>query len=884
MHDHASKSMTWRLRHRVGSLAAVLSIHCLCGGLSQRLAAAEFIPLGDLPGGLFESRPRGVSDDGRTVVGGSAGPEVYLPGFPGPVYDYHATREPFIWTPNVGMERIVIGGQGEATDVNAGGSVVVGFASPSDQAFRWTESEGVLPLGNPAGYDHSQAYGVSADGLTVVGRSFDFTPNMTEAFVWTVGKGMLGLGSRAGAADSKAWSVSSDGGVIVGGDESHAAMWTDRIGPQVLDDSGIDFDIYSLESKAVSPDGSVIVGWGGALVDNGLVTGMGWRWTAEEGVVLLDPSWSPASDGKYYPNAASEAGEYIVGHSLNAVGAFLWDRAQGIRSLQQVLVDEYGLGNALKGWTLTYANDISPNGRYIVGSGANANGDREAFLVRLDAVPEPASGILLLLGVGVSLACRKRIGLIRTYRRASRFQIIPPRSQREFGPVASGLIGSALALCFLPSLHAQQLEWIRQFRTPGNEGNVTVAANDLGDVFVAGTTRGSMGAANAGRADVFLTRLDEQGNPAWIRQFETAETELCLDVAADQSGNVYVTGFTNGSLWSTSFGGYDAFLAKYNSSGTLLWGRQFGGEGTDNGISVAVDPRGDVFVAGSTVDDLFGEGRGGVDGFIARFDPLGTLKGSSQFGTSGPDFPAAVAVDAEGNCYISGGTTGSLGGPNAGSRDAYLMSYSPTFDLRWTVQYGSSLYDSGRGVAADRLGNAYVTSHPGGESPNPYGSLREYDTSGALQWCRDVDTSAVDFLVDVAVDDRGNAWVAGMTEGDLGANNAGGRDTFVRLFDSAGAELWTRQFGTGEDDTPEAVCFDRQGSVYVAGQTAGSFAATNIGSLDAFVAKLRLAVSEPASSLLLAAGIATAAIIGRWRRIESRFKKTQIPASPTWGG
>lgn len=109
-----------------------------------------------------------------------------------------------------------------------------------------------------------------------------------------------------------------------------------------------------------------------------------------------------------FPAAVSADGSVVVGHGRTDLGpdtAFLWDPDHGMRSLQGALTDEYGLD--LTGWTLLYASDITPDGRTIVGTGIDPNGDVEAWIT---TIPEPGTALLLGAGLlGFSLR-RQRAG------------------------------------------------------------------------------------------------------------------------------------------------------------------------------------------------------------------------------------------------------------------------------------------------------------------------------------------------------------------------------------------------------------------------------------------------------------------------------------------
>ena len=189
-------------------------------------------------------------------------------------------REAFIWTQDSGFTGLgdLPGGEFDslAYDVSSDGSVVVGFSSNaaysqlSVEAFRWDADTGMTSLGNLGG--SSQAWGVSADGATVVGQSGIF--GGTVAYKWTSGGGMVALGDLPGGGlRSSALGASADGGVIVGVastlfEAETAAIWTTDGGPTELKvlletDYDLDLDGWTLtRASGVSNDGQVIVGEG----------------------------------------------------------------------------------------------------------------------------------------------------------------------------------------------------------------------------------------------------------------------------------------------------------------------------------------------------------------------------------------------------------------------------------------------------------------------------------------------------------------------------------------------------------------------------------------------------------------------------------------------
>jgi phage gpG-like protein len=194
-------------------------------------------------------------------------------------------------------------------------------------------------------------------------------------------------------------------------------------------------------------------------------------------------------------------------------------------------------------------------------------------------------------------------------------------------------------------------------------------------VYISGYTDGSLGGSNAGPPDAFLTKYDASGVLEWSRQIGTPSYDYSNSVAVDGAGGVYISGHAWGSLGGPTAGDYDAFLVKYDASGVLQWSRQIGTSSQDGSYSVAADGAGGVYITGWTKGG-FGEPNAGYDdAFLVKYDDSGNLLWSRQLGTSSYDYGNSVAVDGAGGVYISGHTWGSLGGPNAGGCDAFLVKY-----------------------------------------------------------------------------------------------------------------------------------------------------------------------------------------------------------------
>jgi uncharacterized membrane protein len=378
------------MRFRILILLTALVLASL-GNIAEADSAPAFQGLGDLPGGPFDSSAFGVSADGSVVVGN------------GTVAGGH---QAFRWTASTGMVALAPDSPLEnfAYGTSADGSVVVG--SQRLHAFRWSAS-GLTVFDST-----SNAVAVSADGSVVVGQLRE--GKTARAVRWTNAGELSELG---GDGLSGATDVTADGSVLAGfhspggAPNLEAFRWTARSGVLGLGYLPGTTRPYSL-AYALSDDGSVVVG---RAFDGPLL--QAFRWTAQTGMQSISPGLFASA------NDVSGDGSIVVGDKMQDQFrydyAFLWDQPHGFRSLKEVLVADFGLGQRLQGWTLVNAFGISTDGTTIVGTGTNPAGQAEAWRAVL---PEPAAAAWTLLVLSVALT---RAG--RTHKASDRGAWAPSR-------------------------------------------------------------------------------------------------------------------------------------------------------------------------------------------------------------------------------------------------------------------------------------------------------------------------------------------------------------------------------------------------------------------------------------------------------------------------
>jgi uncharacterized membrane protein len=335
---------------------------------------ATFTPLGDLPGGAFDSAAAGVSADGSVVVGQGTS---------------DLGHEAFIWTRGAGMTSLAPSPGGFfgaiANAASDDGMFVVGFVQRTGttfEGFRWSASTGMQFLGDlPGGSFSSSADGVSSDGSVVVGLGN--SASGLEPYRWTAATGPVGLGDLPGLPFAGlAKGISGDGSIVVGHGNilaNEAAgegwIWTAAAGMVGLGD--FPGGAFESSAEAISRNGRYVVGYG--AVDQGR---MAFRWSAEEGMRALGEI--PGGAFMSWARAVASTGD-VAGRSSTAHGdeAMLWTADLGMVPLQPLLRLFGAVG--LDGWRLASAEGISADGRTLVGTGVDPDGHNQAWVATLPA-------------------------------------------------------------------------------------------------------------------------------------------------------------------------------------------------------------------------------------------------------------------------------------------------------------------------------------------------------------------------------------------------------------------------------------------------------------------------------------------------------------------
>ncbi len=382
-----------------------------------------------------------------------------------------------------------------------------------------------------------------------------------------------------------------------------------------------------------------------------------------------------------------------------------------------------------------------------------------------------------------------------------------------------------------------KLLWATYFGGSGVDYGTGEAIDKSGNVYLTGGTTSTSGIATSGAyktspGGVFLAKFNSSGSLLWATYYGDNNNDVGGGVVTDSSGNIYMTGYTNsdsgiatkGAYQTSNGGNSDAFVAKFSPSGSVLWGTYLGGNKEDGGSDIVIDASENIYIVGSTYSDsgiaTIGayqtSYRGNNDAFLAKFNSSGSLLWATYYGAN-DEGDALLTIDRSGNTYIGGSTYSGSGMATSGayqttgsSKDgaAFLAKFSFSGNLLWATYYSEN--NSGYGVVTDTFGNVYLTGFTRSTSP--------ITTSGAYQ-----------------------------------SYNAGSYDTYIVQFSPSGSLLWATYYGGLYDDLGDFIAIDKSNNVYIAGETqsysgiatSGAYQTSLAGSgapdnYNAFLAKFHL--------------------------------------------
>jgi uncharacterized delta-60 repeat protein len=358
-------------------------------------------------------------------------------------------------------------------------------------------------------------------------------------------------------------------------------------------------------------------------------------------------------------------------------------------------------------------------------------------------------------------------------------------------------------------------EWVARYNGPGNlaDWSRAIAVDAADNVYVTGSA-----SISAGDQDFVTIKYDSSGNQLWMALYDggAGGNDFPNAIAVDAAGNVIVTGRSTGVGTGTDYA-----TVKYNSTGAIVWAARYNGpaNGYDVANGVAVDPAGNVYVTGSA---SVGTGMGQSDIVTIRYyAATGNTAWTAFYNGPGSwwDDGIEIALDAAGNVYVAGET-----GSSSGNADFVTLKYSSAGVQAWAAYYNGpgNQRDGAFELAVDPAGNAYVAGVSIGAGTGYDYATVKYNTAGTELWAsRYASAGALDDVTqELIIGPDGNAYVTGYSTrtGFL-------RDIVTVKYDGAsGGQLWQTKYSAPGDSDNEAfeLALGPTGKLFLAGGSTGA--------------------------------------------------------------
>jgi len=356
---------------------------------------------------------------------------------------------------------------------------------------------------------------------------------------------------------------------------------------------------------------------------------------------------------------------------------------------------------------------------------------------------------------------------------------------------------------------AQSTQWVQRYNgisNSGDNGN-SIAVDDSGNVYVTGTSGGTLTGL-----DYVTIKYSSTGIQKWIQKYNGTgnSSDYAKSIAVDDSGNVYVTGYITGNGTS-----YDYATIKYSSAGIQIWIQIYNGPGNfnDEANSLAVDKLGNTYVTGRST------GSGTNSDFATiKYNSNGDSIWVKRYNGSanGLDIATSIAIDEFRNVYVTG-----MSNESGTASDFQTIKYNSNGVKMWDRKYNGpgNSYDGAYSIKVDYSGNVYVTGYSSNGTYSDYATVK-YNSAGVQQWSQLYNGSLnkSDEAYSIGVDGFGNVYITGQSQDSIGSYN------YATLkYNSSGIQQWVQRYNgpSNSFDYGKSIACDSLGNVYVTGQSEG---------------------------------------------------------------
>lgn len=454
-------------------------------------------------------------------------------------------------------------------------------------------------------------------------------------------------------------------------------------------------------------------------------------------------------------------------------------------------------------------------------------------------------------------------------------------------------------------------EWANSMGGGFQNVGKSIVNDENGNVIITGYFEGTadfdpgVGTTNLtsnGGSDIFIQKLDANGNLIWVKQIGGIAFDSGQSIALDNDDNIYITGYfsdtvdfdPNADTLNLMFNGWsDSFILKLDIDGNLIWAKKMGGPNIDRGISIVLDAFNNVYTTGIFRDTVDFDPNIGItnltanisDTYIQKLDTDGNLIWVKQItGNQLNSYNSGfgITIDNNNNVYITGSFKetsdfdpgiGSTYLTSNGHNDSFILKLDENGNYIWVKQIGGLNSEIGRSICTDRHGNVYITGsfgdtvdfNPNSGTYNLVSNglqnvfILKLHPNGNFAWAKQFGGIGYDDVSNIKMDTYGNIYTIGEfsetvdfdpNTGATYLTSNGLRDIYIQKMNPYGNLVWVKQMGGVNDDFGLSISIDKiNGSIYSTGAfintvdfnpNAGTFNLTSNAMLDIFVQKLSI--------------------------------------------
>ncbi|MHA1233035.1 MAG: hypothetical protein ACTSPQ_20605, partial [Candidatus Helarchaeota archaeon] len=336
------------------------------------------------------------------------------------------------------------------------------------------------------------------------------------------------------------------------------------------------------------------------------------------------------------------------------------------------------------------------------------------------------------------------------------------------------------------------VDWYKLWHIQNYDCGYCVDTDSLGNIYIGGDSDLKMG----------LVKYNSSGDFQWNRNWGGSGGACGRGLTVSPSDNIYIVGF--GYIGGAEYA--DMVLVKYNSSGDLQWNVTWGGTESDIGLGVTVDTNENIIIVGETKSF----GGSDTDLVIVKYNSSGSQIWNRTWGGSEDDGGYNVVTDVLNNIYVVGYTTSYN---KYGVRDICVIKYNSSGDKEWEAIWGITDMNEGYGIDIDSNFNVYVAGYVSLTSINTDCCLVKFNSTGDYQWHKRWGTSNEDEGRGVIVASDGSIYLTGYI--DYGGDPY--EDVFLVKLNSSGTELWNKTFNNGGYESGLGIALDKDGNIYTGG-------------------------------------------------------------------